>query len=503
MKRASEMSADELDLSSQSLDWWLAQDKQEAGELLLRKAMVLMGVSKELGADSERGKALKKEAEELLSFANDVQSMPETQQAMAEAHKLLSDLNAKYSQVAVQGQGLADESLKLWSSVSTSKEAQDLVTQGKSLLADWSKYAQSSEGQELLGRGQRMAQGQSGGLIAMIDEHVLNKEGKPVVEKEKLKTMAGQVSDVGKELHKELADDEDVQELIKRAEKDLRSVASQAQDAAHQSILEDKDNPLALQTLSEEQKTTLAIMKGEKYLRELKDSGIGQKLMQQGTAYLASGSLSPSALMGQGTQLMNDERSRQQLINKIKDQALDFLMAYLPTAKVPPVEGEKGQQLHHTCTAPASSPSPLRIADASLCPCWSGRGLGVQAAEHRPVRVQGAEQGRGGGHQRGGRAEHLGHQHLLRHERARVLLQEEHLPQGQRRRQGRGRRLRRQVPHETRPRAARAIQEAHLALRQQEPVQGLALQLAHPRLRSSAQHGPARCLRHSARHRSR
>ena len=38
---------------------------------------------------------------------------------------------------------------------------------------------------------------------------------------------------------------------------------------------------------------------------------------------------------------MSDERSRQILINKIKDQALDFLMAYLPTAKVPPIEGEK------------------------------------------------------------------------------------------------------------------------------------------------------------------
>ena len=45
--------------------------------------------------------------------------------------------------------------------------------------------------------------------------------------------------------------------------------------------------------------------------------------------------------MGQGTTLMNDEKSRVQFINSVKDKALEFLMAYLPTAKVPPVEGEK------------------------------------------------------------------------------------------------------------------------------------------------------------------
>ena len=38
---------------------------------------------------------------------------------------------------------------------------------------------------------------------------------------------------------------------------------------------------------------------------------------------------------------MNDEKSRQQFVNSVKDKALEFLMAYLPTAKVPPVEGEK------------------------------------------------------------------------------------------------------------------------------------------------------------------
>ena len=45
--------------------------------------------------------------------------------------------------------------------------------------------------------------------------------------------------------------------------------------------------------------------------------------------------------MGQGQTLMSDDKSRQQFINKVKDSALDFLMAYLPTAKVPPIEGEK------------------------------------------------------------------------------------------------------------------------------------------------------------------
>ena len=189
-------------------------------------------------------------------------------------------------------------------------------------------------------------------------------------------SVATQVTEVGKELHKELADDEDVAELLKRAQKDLTNVATKTQSAAHESILEDKESPLALENLSEEQKNTLAIMKGEKvsprsstlpsttphlspvtlfltlrlslslscllqYIRDLKTSGIGQKLISQGTAYLSSGALSPSAIMGQGQSLYSDERSRQVFINKVKDQALDFLMAYLPTAKVPPIEGEK------------------------------------------------------------------------------------------------------------------------------------------------------------------
>ena len=68
---------------------------------------------------------------------------------------------------------------------------------------------------------------------------------------------------------------------------------------------------------------------------------MGQKLLQQGTQYLASGSLSPSAIMGQGASIMSDDKARQQFINSVKDKALEFLMAYLPTAKVPPIEGEK------------------------------------------------------------------------------------------------------------------------------------------------------------------
>ena len=378
---ASAASIDEdIDLSSQSLDWWMKQPKKEAGELLLKRAMILAGVSEELGADSARGKALKKEADELMAFANDVQSLPETKQAMEEAHKLMGELNEKYKGVAVQGKGLADESLGLWQSVSKSKEADDLMAQGKTLLSDWMQYGQSDQGKQLLAKGQSMAKGQSGGLISLIDDN-LDKEGKPVVQKDQLMNVTQQVSDVGKELHKELADDEDVAELLKLAKRDIASATAIAQDAAHKSILEDKDNPLALQTLSEEQKNTLAIMKGEKvtssthsaphcstapltavllltlthtlsllrsfdvgcrqYIRDLKTSGVGQKLLQQGTAYLASGSLSPTAIMGQGASLMNDDKSRHQFINSVKDKALEFLMAYLPTAQVPPVEGEK------------------------------------------------------------------------------------------------------------------------------------------------------------------
>ena len=303
--------------------------------------MILAGVSEELGADSARGKALKKEADELMSFANDVQNLPETKQAMEEAHKLMGDLNEKYKGVAVQGKGLADESLGLWQSVSKSKEADDLMAQGKSLLNDWMQYGKSDQGKALLAKGQSAVKGQSGGLVSMIDEKVLGADGKPVVQKEQLMNVTQQVADVGKELHKELADDEDVAELLKLAKRDIASATTIAQDAAHKSILEDKDNPLAIENLTEEQKNTLALMKGENYIRNLKTSGVGQKLLQQGTAYLASGSLSPTAIMGQGAGLINDEKSRQQFINSVKDKALEFLMAYLPTAKVPPIEGEK------------------------------------------------------------------------------------------------------------------------------------------------------------------
>ena len=330
-----------IDLSAQSLDWWMKQPKKEAGELLLKRAMILAGVSEELGADSARGKALKKEADELLSFANDVQNLPETKQAMEEAHKLMEEINDKYKDVAVQGKGLADESLGLWQAVSKSKEADDLMAQGKNLLNDWMQYGQSDQGKQLLAKGQSMAKGQTGGLISMIDDNILDKQGKPVVQKEQLMNVTQQVSDVGRELHKELAEDEDVAELLKLAKRDIASATAIAQDAAHKSILEDKDNPLALENLTEEQKNTLAIMKGEKQIRQWKDSGVGQKLLQQGTAYLASGSLSPTAIMGQGATLVSDEKSRQQFINSVKDKALEFLMAYLPTAKVPPVEGEK------------------------------------------------------------------------------------------------------------------------------------------------------------------
>ena len=403
-KTAGEMSAEELDLSGQSLDWWMKQDKKDAAELLLKKGMVLMGVSKELGADSERGKALKKEADELLSFAGDVQNMPETKQAMEEAHKLLGELNTKYGGMAAQGQGLADESLKLWSSVSTSKEADDLVAQGKNLLADWMKYGQSAGGQELLAKAQGSVQGQSGGIVSMIDEKVLDKDGKPVVQKEKLMAVASQVTEVGKELHKELADDEDVAELMRRAQKDLTNVASKTQAAAHESILEDKESPLALQNLTEEQKNTLAIMKGE-------SDTTAHTSAASHTFALPSLSthLHPAPLLSRLQEVHprpEDERHRAEaavagyrLLGKRQPQPLC-------SDGSGPVADERRQEpagLHQQGEGLRTRlPHGLPAHRQGAANRGREGGRGVPSGQHRPVGLQGGVEGRGGGHQRGG-----------------------------------------------------------------------------------------------------
>jgi len=330
-----------LSLNKDSYDWWMKQDKKEAGDLLLRKAMVLMGVSDSLGENSDRGKALKSEANELLSFASDLQNRPEAQQAMEEAHKLLSSLNIKYESVSHQTKGLQDETWKLWSSVSASNEASTLMDQGQKLFSDWTNYAKSDQGKEYLTSAQQKLQGQSGDFVSMIDNHALNEEGKPLVQKDKLMDVANQAADVGRELHKELIDDSDVAALIAQAQKDFSGATTFAQSSIHSSILEDPNNPLNITDMTEEQKTALSLMKGEQYIRDLRNSSMAQKLIQQGTAYISSGALSPTAIMGQGQSLYSDEKSRQMFINKVKDSALEFLMAYLPTAKVPPVEGEK------------------------------------------------------------------------------------------------------------------------------------------------------------------
>jgi len=330
-----------LELNRESLDWWMAQDKKSAGDALLKKAMMMMGVSEQLGAESERGKALQAEATELMSFAQDVQNMPESKKAMEEAHKVLEQLNTKYESVNSSTKGIQEETFKLWQSVSSSSEANQLMTHGQNLFNDWAAFAKTDQGRQYLNTAQSKIAGQSGDLVSMVDSHALDADGKPVVQKERLMAGVNQVTDVGRELHKELAEDEDVAKLIAQAQKDFQNATLVAQTAAHSSALDDPTQADMLKDMTEEQKNAMTLMKGEQYIRDLRNSAVAQKLISQGTAYLSSGALSPTQLLGQGQTLYSDEKSRQAFIDKVKDSALEFLMAYLPTAKVPPVAGEK------------------------------------------------------------------------------------------------------------------------------------------------------------------
>ena len=329
-------------IDQSSLDWWMKQKPTEAGDLLLKKAMVLLGVSKELGEDSERGKLLKHEADELMAFATEIQQSDHATAAVEGAHALMSELNKKYSVYESQTAGLRDESIKLWTSVSSSKEADDLVKQSHNLLLNWAKYAQTSDGQALLGQAQGLLHDnvKGGDIISLIDAHALDENGKPVIQKDKLHALTAQVTDVGTALHSELVNDSDVAELIAKAQRDLGATATNAQSLAHSTLIDEaKDGPVG--DMSDEQKNTVAIMKGEQYLRDLRQNELGKKLIAQGTAYIASGQLNPEQILAMGNNMYNDGEGRQVFINKVKDSALEFLMAYLPTAHIPPIEGQQ------------------------------------------------------------------------------------------------------------------------------------------------------------------
>jgi hypothetical protein len=158
-----------------------------------------------------------------------------------------------------------------------------------------------------------------------------------------------------------LADDDDVKELLSKSSALLQSFSGEkgksgAAAAAPNASPAASSPASATSTTSTASSSSSsgggaggddvgnAALKGaQSYIKGLRESDAGNKLLAKATVLLQSNRdlLRPETLTGLSSTLVNDVDARAQLVTRIKDVALDFLLSYLPTVVVPPIAGEK------------------------------------------------------------------------------------------------------------------------------------------------------------------
>jgi len=90
-------------------------------------------------------------------------------------------------------------------------------------------------------------------------------------------------------------------------------------------------------------KTKKALTKGQQAMQKLKQGQLGKEIVKKVNTLLVEkhDQVAPEFVVGKTKSLYKSKAARQVFATQVKDQALEFLLQYLPKAKVPPLSGVK------------------------------------------------------------------------------------------------------------------------------------------------------------------
>jgi len=312
-------------------------DKQQQSSVLVQRAVLLLGLADKF-KDTQRGAELKEDAEKFLYYAEQIQRSEETAQVLDRAQAFIDTVADKYER---HGKELFKQSQELWDEVMSSGEAKDFLAVGSEIIDDWKRYGGSEQGQALINSLSTFIKGtvETKGieLLDLVTEYAKDASSF----KANAKKHKAMLSRAAKGVKKLIEEDDELKEWVDKGKELLKQKTAGAQGVL-QTVVSSEDG--GAETLLSEETLAQASQKGQEALQKLKDSAIGQDLLRKGTQVLtelqSSEQLRPENLVEAAQRLGSDPNARQELVTKVKDAALEFLLQYLPTLKVPPLEAD-------------------------------------------------------------------------------------------------------------------------------------------------------------------
>lgn len=257
-----------------------------------------------------------------MQAANEIANNENTQKALQQAQGFIDTLTKKYTDSSNElssdpkAKALYDDALQLWQEHSSSAEANELILSSSELINNWSEYSKSQQGEEIINK-----------LSSLLSEHSSNYSNTlaSFINDNANTDTAEHVKLVASSASKVVLEDEDVQELINKfKQSDSTVTTTDNNNATDTSIINTND----------------IIDKSHTYIKSFKDSDVGKQYIAKTSELLRSNDLKPDELIQTAQKLYEDENERNKFIVKMKDAALDFLMSYLPTVVIPPIENK-------------------------------------------------------------------------------------------------------------------------------------------------------------------
>ena len=312
-------------------------NKDQQASVLVQKAALMLGLADKF-KDTDRGTQLRTDAESFLAYAKELQTSEEAAQVLEKAQKFADSVADKYER---HGKGLFEQSQKLWDDVVSSGEAKQFLGVGSDILADWRAYGGSSEGQALISslgsEVSALVATKGTSLLDLVNEY----SGDASVFLDNAARHRATLEAAAKDVSQILEEDAEIKDWLAQGKQFIQERHAAATGA------------LASGDVEQRSEDTLAELsaKGQEALTKFKDSDMGRDLLKKGTEVLSelqgNADLRPDALVSHAKKLKDDPEARQELVTKVKDAALDFLLQYLPTVKLDALEEEDDKQIYY------------------------------------------------------------------------------------------------------------------------------------------------------------
>jgi len=304
-------------------------DKHQQSSVLIQKAMLLLGLADKFKGTA-RGQQLQKDAEEFLSFAHELQSSDEANKVIERAQAFTNTVSDKYEK---HGKELFEQTQKVWDDVMQSGEAKEFLSVGSSVLKDWDAYGGSAEGKAIIdsikNQVMSLVDNKGASLLDLVQEYSSDADAFIANSEKHKKTLMEAVGEV----EKIIEEDEELKEWMSKG-KVLISQKVEKLEAVDTNALEAQaDDKLA----------TMATQ-GKDVLTKIQESEVGKDLLKKGTEVLselkAKGDLDPRQLIENVKKFREEPSSRQEVITKIKDTILDYLLEFIPKIRMDNLKGE-------------------------------------------------------------------------------------------------------------------------------------------------------------------